>query len=58
LEALVRVGEEEEGVQEAVADVGGPVERVLRVLKEQEVGEGGVEGMDLGEAGREGGVGQ
>jgi hypothetical protein len=34
------------------------VERVLRVLEEQEVGEGRVDGMDLGEAGREGGVGQ
>jgi hypothetical protein len=36
---LVCVGEEEEGVEEAVADIGGAVERALRILEEQEVSE-------------------
>jgi hypothetical protein len=58
LEPLVCVGEEEECVEEAVAGIGDAVERILRILKEQEVSECRVEGMDLGEAGREGGMGR
>jgi hypothetical protein len=50
----VRVGEEEEGVEEAV---GGGADRGLGLREEEELGERGEEGVDVGEAGGRGGGG-
>jgi hypothetical protein len=50
LEAAVRVSEAEEGVEEAVG-AGGGGERGLGLGEVEEVGEGGVEGVDVGQAG-------
>lgn len=57
LEPAVRVGEEEEGVEEAVGGGGRAADRGLWFREEEELGERGVEGVDEGEAGGRGGRG-